>query len=108
MGYSVDIVGTNLNVLQEELLIMVMLHQRYTITHSMLDQPVHLRPDANITITDDLEFENEEMFKISIIEAALPFGIEADEGGTATIFINDNDSKYIHEQYAYVIYILGN
>ena len=42
MGYSVDIVGTNLNVLQEELLIMVMLHQRYTITHSMLDQPVHL------------------------------------------------------------------
>ena len=48
------------------------------------------------------------MFKISIIEAALPFGIEADEGGTATIFINDNDSKYIYEQYAYVIYILGN
>ena len=49
-------------------------------------------PDANITITDDLISENEETFEISIIEAALPFGVKA--GGTATIFINDNDSKY--------------
>ena len=48
-------------------------------------------PDANIAITDDKIKEDEEAFKISIIEYTLPFGVEA--GGPATIMINDNDSK---------------
>lgn len=49
-------------------------------------------PDANITITDDVNKEKDEMFEISIIPFTLPFGIK--EGGPATIIINDNDSKY--------------
>ena len=48
-------------------------------------------PDANITITDDMISEKEEKFEVSIIEDALPFGVETD--GIATIIINDNDSK---------------
>ena len=52
-------------------------------------------PDANITITDDGESEQQETFEIIIIDAALPFGVVADADGTATIFINDNDSEYI-------------
>lgn len=49
-------------------------------------------PDANVTITDDNLFEKEETFDISIIDAALPFGVEA--GLPATIIIHDNDSKH--------------
>ena len=48
-------------------------------------------PDANISITDDMVKENEETFKISIIDYSLPFGVVS--GGPATIAINDNDSK---------------
>ena len=49
-------------------------------------------PDANITITDDTIKEDEEAFKISIIDYTLPFGVTA--GDPATIKINDNDSKF--------------
>ena len=49
-------------------------------------------PDANVTITDDEISEQDEAFKISIIEGTLPFGVRAK--GPATIIINDNDSKY--------------
>ena len=48
-------------------------------------------PDANITITDDTIPEDEESFKIVMIDYTAPFGIKADD--EATIKINDNDSK---------------
>ena len=48
-------------------------------------------PDANISITDDMKKEDEETFKISIIDYSLPFGVVS--GGPATITINDNDSE---------------
>ena len=48
-------------------------------------------PDANVTITDDMIREKNETFKIVIIDAALPFNVEARH--PATIMINDNDSK---------------
>ena len=48
-------------------------------------------PDEDILITDDMVKEDEESFKISIIDYSLPFGVMS--GGPATITINDNDSK---------------
>ena len=53
-------------------------------------------PDANITINDDIIVEQNEEFEITIINAALPFGVQA--GQPSTIIINDNDSElYIYE-----------
>ena len=47
-------------------------------------------PDANITISDDM-IKDDEDFQMVIIDAALPFGVEA--GHPATIFTNDNDDS---------------
>ena len=58
-------------------------------------------PDADITITDDMESEQEEAFKISIIEYTLPFGVKA--LGPATIIINDNDSKLFNLHIPHVL-----
>lgn len=52
-------------------------------------------PDANISIVDDLHFEDKENFYISIINVSLPYGYQRGENGTATICIIDNDSKYL-------------
>jgi len=44
-----------------------------------------------------MDDDDNETVEISIIEAALPFGVEIDEdfGGIATILINDNESEYM-------------
>ena len=62
-------------------------------------------PDANITINDDIIGEDDETFKIVIIDAALPFNVAA--GHPATIIINDNDSKcaVYSTMYNYLIYV---
>ena len=52
-------------------------------------------PDENITIVDDLDFEEKENFVISIIDVSLPYGYEKNENATPTICIIDNDSKYL-------------
>ena len=60
-------------------------------------------PDANITITDDMQVENEETFQIALIDAALPFGVQA--GPSTTIIINDNDSEF-YVAYMYMMIVL--
>lgn len=50
-------------------------------------------PDANITINNDNEFEDDETFQIRLMKFTIPFGIKDD--GPAVITINDNDSKYV-------------
>ena len=52
-------------------------------------------PDANISIVDDLHFEEKENFSISIIDVSLPYGYEKNKNDSAEICIVDNDSKYL-------------
>ena len=51
-------------------------------------------PDASIPIIDDTISENDETFSITIMEVYLPYGIKLGSTKRATVFIEDNDSKY--------------
>ena len=63
----------------------------------------------DIPIHNDTESEQDESFRITIMEMSLPFGTKLGDNTTADVVIEDNDSKLlICTLHVYMIYTMRN
>ena len=48
----------------------------------------------SLLVTDDDLIEPDELFRVTIVEVSLPYGIALGQPEQATVIIQDNDSKF--------------